>query len=140
MIKNIWLHSIVLIIIGALAIALCQHLAWFALTRMGSSIDFGSALLTLLKSPLLTLSILLPGLTIGWYTPRHPLVIGALCGVIAAAVPALQPVITGAGDLDEHMFLYSQIGWVLSVMMTVAVASFAGRALRQRLQSNRNST
>lgn len=109
--KNTWLHSSLLILIAAplLAVAAALRVA-----------DSTSAL----AAPSLALSLLAPGLVLGWFSRRHPLVVGAVAGI---AVPSLAQALRLV-----HHAPASLLGEALFSAMIVAVAALAGRALRFR--------
>jgi hypothetical protein len=100
--KNTWLHSLALIAVAtpllALSIGMAAHapVAW--------------------SEPARTFALLAPALALGWFTRRHPLLVGAAAAVLATAWSQSTPA-------------------MLAAVMTVAVAALAGRALRFRFKS-----
>lgn len=110
---NTWLHS-------ALVIALAIPVLLLAsLLRVDPPAP-------MMVAPLAALSLLAPGLLLGWFTRRHPLVVGALAGAIAAGLGR-------AADLAPEASP-SLAGDMVHAAMVVAVAALAGRALRQRFR------
>lgn len=81
-----------------------------------------------LSEPFRALAILLPGLVAGWFTRRHPLLVGAAVGVLATLVAAL------AGSTWAPP---SWPGRAVQLALFVAVAALAGRALHYRFRGNR---
>ena len=78
---------------------------------------------SLSSEPIRALAILLPGLVAGWFTRRHPLLVGAAIGLLAAVIAAL----AGADRTP-----LSWPGHAIALALYVAVAALAGRALRFR--------
>lgn len=78
----------------------------------------------LLAAPLAALAQLLPGLALGWFTRRHPLLVGAAAGVVALLAAQWLPLL--------RLEPCPLVGQTIAVAMTVAVAALAGRALRRR--------
>jgi hypothetical protein len=112
--KNPWLHSLCVIALGTLALGLASSaLAWAAPT-----------LPDVVHAPAHAFALLGPGLLAGWFTRRHPLLVGAAAGAlyalaeIAGWTPLPRPTSPGDG---------------IAIAMIVAVAALAGRALRHRL-------
>ncbi|HET7844812.1 MAG TPA: hypothetical protein VFL14_11720 [Xanthomonadales bacterium] len=104
---NTWLHSIVVVLAASPAVTALHAAAW----RYGS---FESTLI---------LAKLLPGLVLGWFTRRHPLVVGAAAGVAGLlACDLLDAIPHARGPVDE----------IVSAGLATAVAALAGRALRFR--------
>lgn len=122
MLKNTWIHSIVLILIASCVLILSERLST-------SLIEWTAGSTSLLPAPVMAFSRLAPGLLLGWFTRRHPLVLGALAGALATFVAGK---ISGAVP-DTQVLL----GEVIAVAMIVAVAALAGRALRYRFQPTR---
>jgi hypothetical protein len=100
-VKNTWLHSLALIAVAAPVIALSIGVA--AEAPAGWS------------EPARAFALLAPGLALGWFTRRHPLLVGAAAGLLAAAWSQSAPA-------------------MLAAAMIVAVAALAGRALRFRFR------
>jgi hypothetical protein len=105
-VKNTWAHSLVLVVFAMPLIALALAMA------NGVPPDW--------LDPAHTFALLGPGLVLGWFTRRHPLLVGGAAGALAltcsrAAGPMPPALLTGA--------------------MTVAVAALAGRALRYRFRA-----
>ena len=76
--------------------------------------------------PATAFSLLAPGLLSGWFSRRHPLLIGVAAGGIAAWL---------ANEFSPiSAEYYSLPGDVLASGMVVAVATLAGRALRYRFR------
>jgi hypothetical protein len=119
--KSTVAHAAVTAIITAAALVGCKLLV-FPISHGVS--DVAPHSVSLLAAPLVTLSQLLPGLALGWFTRRHPLLVGALAGILASiAAQYLTPI---------HFETYSLVGESVALGMTVAVATLAGRALRRR--------
>lgn len=114
--KNTWLHSLILIALATLVLAFATTLRVWAANLF-------------LAAPVTALSVLGPGLLLGWFARRHPLLVGAIAGALAPIV--------ARGILFPNIELPSLAGEAAATAMTVAVASFAGRALRFRMQPNR---
>lgn len=112
--KNTWLHSAVLIL---LAVPLLT--AAFALRIADPSSPFAA--------PSVAFSLLAPGLLLGWFTRRHPLVVGAVAAVAT-------PYIAQAMHLVQRP--PSMPGEAIHSAMIVAVAALAGRALRFRFRAD----
>lgn len=121
--KNTWLHSALVVVIAAPIIGAAQHLAqsWAAIAADSATSLQALAMLT--AEPMAALSSLLPGLLLGWFTRRHPLLVGAAAGALGAML--------SHGKADP----LSYAGAILASAMMVAVTTFAGRALRVRLQA-----
>jgi hypothetical protein len=112
--KNIWLHSALVVLLGALLLVAA------AMTRASSAA---------LPSTMTMLSLLVPGLLLGWFTRRHPLVVGALAALLAAVI---------AGRVLPHSVgATSVLDATLAAGLVVAVAALAGRALRYRFQDGK---
>lgn len=99
--KNTWSHSLALIVVAAPSIALSIGMAAHAPDTW--------------SEPARTFALLAPGLVLGWFTRRHPLLVGAVAGVLATAWS-------------------SSAAAMVAAAMTVAVAALAGRALRFRFK------
>lgn len=123
--KNTWIHSAVLIVIATFVLVLAQK---FSTTFIDWIVDSGanSPTASSLLAPIEAFSILAPGLLLGWFTRRHPLVVGAIAGALATFAASK---IFGS-TLNSHLLL----GEVIAVAMIVAVAALAGRALRYRFR------
>lgn len=127
--KSTLLHSVALVV-GAAAVLLACFALVHPTAHVGIAAD-RSDTLRLWSPPMLALSQLLPGVVLGWFTRRHPLVVGAFAGILAMlAARAL-----GLGTLDSYAFA----GETVAAGMTVAVAALAGRALQRRFSAT-NST
>jgi hypothetical protein len=108
--KNTWLHSAVVVALGIAALVAAAQAFAFVLGGRAESAAY---------APAQMFAWLAPGLGLGWFTRRHPLVVGAIAGVLAQALfPA-----TSAP---------SPAGQAIAAGMVVAVAALAGRALRFR--------
>jgi hypothetical protein len=114
------LHSILLIAAAAPMLAVAQSLA----SQFSSQVP--QAVSAIAAEPLIILAKLVPGLVLGWFTRRHPLVVGGLAGVLAALAASFLP-----GASFES---YALAGNATATGFTVAVAALAGRALRFRFQ------
>jgi hypothetical protein len=100
--RNTWAHSAVVVVAGIVLVAFAVGAARWATGWTQSIAMF---------------SLLAPGLSIGVFTRRHPLVVGALCGAGGfLAVPPRDATADGT----------------LAAALAVAVAALAGRALRRR--------
>ena len=112
--KNTWLHSCFLIL---LAIPLLTAASALRIADPASP----------LAAPAMAFSLLVPGLLLGWFTRRHPLVVGALAAIAT-------PYIAQALHLIQRP--PSMLGEAIHSAMIVAVAALAGRALRFRFRSD----
>jgi hypothetical protein len=83
----------------------------------------------LFEEPIHMLERLVPGLALGWFTRRHPLVVGAITGALASYMIPLV--------LGYRLFPLAQAGDAIEFAMVIAVAFLAGRALRYRFQPSR---
>jgi len=124
--KNIWIHSIVLILLSAILVAVTKMLVAPAMNVFSELFPAPDAAMRHLLMPATAFSLLAPGLLSGWFSRRHPLLIGAAAGGLAAWLANhFLPVSAGS---------YSLPGDVLASGMVVAVATLAGRALRYRFR------
>jgi hypothetical protein len=114
---NTWLHSALVIAAGAIALAVPISLQVWPLAP-GSAAG--------LPATLAMLALLLPGLAIGWFTRRHPLLVGGAAGLAGVVLAGRLPgaATTSIPSLDT----------ALAAGLVVAVAALAGRALRWRLR------
>lgn len=124
--KSTWAHSAVLVGLAAVALAACRACIEPVTQSLAALTAHPSASLSLFGAPLVALAQLVPGLVLGWFTRRHPLLVGAAAGILAVAASQLVPLM--------RLEAYSFIGQSVAVAATVAVAAFAGRALRYRLR------
>lgn len=102
--KNIWVHSIVIIFLAGILIAVTKILTSPIAIILSELFPDSEAALRTLTPPAVALALLAPGLFSGWFVRRHPLLVGAAAGALAASA------------------------------MLVAVAALAGRALRYRFK------
>jgi hypothetical protein len=123
--KSTLLHSILLIAAAAPVLAVAQSLS------SQFSLHAPQAVSVIAVEPLIALAKLGPGLVLGWFTRRHPLVVGGVAGALGALIISLLP-----GAAFET---YALAGNATATGFTVAVAAFAGRALRFRLQPSNSS-
>ena len=124
--KNIWIHSIVLILLSAILIAVTKTLVAPAMNVLAELFPAPDVAMRHLFMPVTAFSLLAPGLLSGWFSRRHPLLIGAAAGGVAAWL---------ANDISPMSAeSYSFPGDVLASGMVVAVATLAGRALRYRFR------
>ena len=124
--KSTWLHSVLIVLVGTLALVFVHVFTVYA---------FGPVIYTttnldpwpkLFEAPVQMLERLVPGLALGWYTRRHPLVVGAVTGALASyTIPVV---------LGYRLLPLAQAGEAIAYAMVVAVAFLAGRALRYRFQ------
>ena len=112
--KNTWLHSAFIIL---LAVPLLT--AAFALRIADPSSPFAA--------PSVAFSLLAPGLLLGWFTRRHPLVVGAVAAVATPYIAQALHLIQRPPSLP---------GEAMHSAMIVAVAALAGRTLRFRFRSD----
>ena len=126
LVKNTWSHSAVLVLVAALVLVACRALAGPAAHTLAGLTPHPSAALSAFGAPLVTLAQLVPGLVLGWFTRRHPLLVGAAAGILATVASQWLPIL--------HLEPYSLIGQTVAVAFTVAVAALAGRALRYRFR------
>ncbi|MGH8109320.1 MAG: hypothetical protein ACREO1_11490 [Arenimonas sp.] len=120
--KNIWLHSIVVVVLGSILIATIETLLLPVAHRMSASNP--AEALASIGPPLVAFAKLAPALVVGWYTRRHPLLVGAAAGAFSSLLvnQYLHPYFTG----------FWLAGELVASGMIVAVAALAGRALRYR--------
>ena len=114
--KNTWLHSLCVIAFGSLALGLASS----TLALVGPA-----GMPELLQAPAHALALLGPGLLAGWFTRRHPLLVGAAAGAVYAFAE-----IAGWTPMPRP----TSIGDGIAIAMIVAVAALAGRALRYRFR------
>lgn len=124
--KNIWIHSIVIILLAGMLIAMTKALASPIATILADFFSDPDVALKSLSPPLAVFALLAPGLLSGWFVRRHPLLVGAAAGALAAELAFLISPI--------EMQSRSLLGDVLASAMVVAVAALAGRALRYRFR------
>ena len=129
--KNTWLHSILLIAIGTLILVLVENITSSTIQFVADRSSSPQAIISLFAAPGAALAKLAPGLLLGWFTRRHPLVLGAFAGALAPLF-AQQVIACNPG---QHLL----VGAVLATSFTVAVAALAGRALRYRYQPSNHS-
>ena len=110
--KNIWLHSAVIVLLGSIALAVSQYLVLIS--------ESDTVGLAKLSAPLQAFATLAPSLALGWFTRRHPLLVGGVASVLAS----FWAVVFFGTDLPAAM--------VIASAMYAAVAALAGRALRYR--------
>ncbi len=122
--KNIWVHSIVVVVLGSVFIAAFQMMLIPAVYRLSTWMPNSADAAALVAAPAVAFARLAPGLLLGWFTRRHPLLVGAAAGAFAAML--------------ANRFMHSDLnhsvmtGDVIASAMIVAVAALAGRALRYR--------
>ena len=124
--KSTWAHSAVLVVVAAIALVACRACVHPASHSLAGLTAQPSASLSLFGAPLVALAQLVPGLVLGWFTRRHPLLVGAAAGILGVVASQWLPLMR----LDPYSF----IGQVVAVAATVAVAALAGRALRYRFR------
>jgi len=124
--KNIWIHSIVLILLSAILVAVTKTLVAPVMNIFSELFPDPDAAIRHLYLPATAFSLLAPGLFSGWFSRRHPLLIGAVAGGLATWLANnFSPI-----SADS----YSLPGDILASGMVVAVATLAGRALRYRFR------
>jgi hypothetical protein len=115
-----------IVLVGTLALVLVHV---FIVYAVGPTIYTTSNLdpwPKLFEEPIHMLERLVPGLALGWFTRRHPLVVGAITGALASyTIPFV---------LGYRLFPLAQAGDAIANAMVIAVAFLAGRALRYRFQ------
>ncbi len=130
--KNIWLHSAVIIFLAGILLATMKIMVLPALNILSGLFSAPDIALATLSAPAIAFSMLAPALLSGWFTRRHPLLIGAAAGAIAALLADhLSPI-----EAES----YSLAGDASASAMVVAVAALAGRALRYRFRPVDNET
>ena len=124
--KNTWIHSIVVILLASMLIAVTKASTSPVLAILSGLFSDPDAAPRLLASPLSVFALLAPGLLSGWFVRRHPLLVGAAAGALAAVLAFR----ISSVEIHPH----SLYGDVLASAMVVAVAALAGRALRYRFR------
>ena len=121
--KSTVLHSMVLIVIAAICLVFTQRLAVPAVDLIAKLSSSPISTTSLILEPTLILAKLIPGMLLGWFTRRHPLVVGALAGIFAQFI---------TNTVFNQTYTYTLVGEVVATAMVLAVAALAGRALRYR--------
>ena len=124
--KSTWLHSMLIALVGALSLVLIHVFTVYAVgptTYTTTNLDPWPRLF---EEPIQMLERLVPGLALGWFTRRHPLLVGAIAGALASYMIPLV--------LGNRLFPLAQAGNATAYAMVVAIAFLAGRALRYRFQ------
>lgn len=116
LLADTWVHSTAVVVAGAAALLIAGAMQARAL---------GLGLPPDAHAPVAMLALLAPGLAIGWFTRRHPLLVGAAAAVLAEAVANL---------VLRHAPAPAFVGQLVASGMVVAVAALAGRALRYRFR------
>lgn len=124
--KNIWFHSVGIIILAAMLIALTKTLASPVTSILAELFPDPKAAQNTLSPPAVAFALLAPGLFSGWFMRRHPLLVGAAAGALATLLA------DGISATQAESF--PLLGDVLASAMVVAVAALAGRALRYRFK------
>jgi putative membrane protein (TIGR04086 family) len=109
--KSTWLHSIVLIAIFSLLLSASHQARYLAVPPY-------------LSAPIAALSVLVPGLVLGWFTRRHPLLVGGTAGAVSIVIIAFAN--------PAHPRTQSLTGDIIAIGLYAAVATLAGRALKYR--------
>jgi hypothetical protein len=122
---NTWLHSFLLVLLFGPVLLLADTTNM----KLVNAVQHDLALVALVAPPLGTLALLVPGMVLGWFTRRHPLLVGAAAAVVAQSLPMALAI--HAGNIAMG------IGHLLSAGLVVAVAALAGRALRHRFRRER---
>ena len=122
--KNIWLHSIVVIVLGSVLLAAIQVMLVPVAYRLSTWMPNPADAMDAIGAPLVAFATLAPALVLGWFTRRHPLLVGAAAGAAASWLVNHAMHSSGNGA--------SLLGDVIASAMIVAVAALAGRALRYR--------
>lgn len=128
--KNIWLHSIVIIFLAGIILAVTKTLVSPSVKMLSEFFLDPEAALRALSAPAIAFAMLAPGLLAGWFIRRHPLLVGAAAGAFAVLL----------ANRISPMESYSLLGDVLASAMVVAVAALAGRALRYRFKPGDSET
>ena len=124
--KSTWLHSMLIVLVGTLALVLVHVFTVYAVDPTIYTATDLDPWPKLFEEPIRMLERLVPGLALGWFTRRHPLVVGAITGALASyTIPFV---------LGYRLFPMAQAGDAIANAMVVAVAFLAGRALRYRFQ------
>ena len=127
--KNTWLHSILLIALAVVVLSVFNLLSLSAIRLLS---DSSGHVPSILSAPISALAVLVPGLLLGWFTRRHPLLVGASAGLLA-------PFLASHFE-SQHFGSQSIIGTAIATGMYVAVAALTGRALRYRLSPLTNQS
>jgi hypothetical protein len=104
---NEWLRAATIVVLSAPAIALALRLA------------------SPHAEPATALAQLVPGLVLGLFARRHPLLVGGAAGALAVLLAEHVPG-DGAWSIAP--------GRAIAITLTLAVAALAGRALRHRYE------
>ena len=124
--KNIWVHSIVIIFLAGILIAVTKILASPMVIILSELFPDSEAALRTLSPSVVMFALLAPGLFSGWFVRRHPLLVGAAAGALGVLLAnSISP--TKAES-------FSLFGELLASAMLVAVSALAGRALRYRFK------
>ena len=122
--RNIWVHSAFVTAMGALALLFAQRLAWPAIELLTSQLSDPGVVQSVISPGVYALSKLVPGLITGWFTKRHPLLVGAAAGLIGTYA--------FTGTLGATIEAPSRAGLIFESALLFSVAALAGRALRHR--------
>jgi hypothetical protein len=123
---NTWVHSLALITVGTPLLAVTRWATTPFASMLADVCCEPGAAMEFLFAPLLAMSLLVPGLLVGWHTRRHPLLVGAAVGAAGSAVLHVLP--------GEFVSSAMRAGDVVFAALVVAVAALAGRALRWRFR------
>lgn len=124
--KNIWVHSIVIIFLAGILIAVTKILASPMVIILSELFPDSEAALRTLSPSVVMFALLAPGLFSGWFVRRHPLLVGAAASALGVLLAnSISP--TKAES-------FSLFGELLASAMLVAVSALAGRALRCRFK------
>jgi len=124
--KNIWLHSIVIVVLGGVLLAAAKVSVSPALNFLSVGFKDPAAAAAALSAPATAFALLAPALFLGWFTRRHPLLVGAAAGAIA--------ILLAHQFASIHSKSFSLAGDMSACAMYAAVAALAGRALRYRFR------
>ena len=118
---NTWLHSAGVVVVATPCIAALHAGAIRAATLVSPGAPPAWHV-----EPAFALAGLAPGLVLGWFTRRHPLVVGGIAGALG---------VLACNAFVVSMASRSALGDTLSTALLVSVAALAGRALRFRFRS-----
>lgn len=125
--KNTWLHSTVIAGLASILLAMAQASVVPCMHYLSSWFANQQTAMAMFSEPAEVFATLVPALLLGWFTRRHPLLVGAAAGMAGV-------LLANRFSPDAAVEAYHQTGDIIASAMTVAVAALAGRALRYRFR------